>query len=353
MGIFDKLNGPVFLKESSDALEQLEQLNRLHQNAAGSLKKQIELDMKLLTYGISGEETVAFELKNSFMPMVVLHDLFLEHEGLSAQIDYLVVTKKKIFIIECKNLFGNLEVNSNGDFIRTIGFNGKVKKEGIYSPITQNQRHMDLLRKLRKDNKSNFLSKMLFDTFFEENYQSIVVLANPKTVINMKYAKKDVKEKIIRSDQLIDYMKMVNSRSKSDPTPDKKMLEIAESYLSYHKEKAIDYSQKYQLLTDEQDVEREVEQEVEQEVEENSNLIPAPAGNLEETEVYKQLKEYRLNKSREENIKAYFIYNNAQMEELIRVMPKTIDEMMRVSGFGEAKCAKYGEDILGVLEGFR
>jgi hypothetical protein len=41
MGIFDKLNGPVFLKESSDAFEQLEQLNRLHQNAAGSLKKQI------------------------------------------------------------------------------------------------------------------------------------------------------------------------------------------------------------------------------------------------------------------------------------------------------------------------
>jgi len=345
MGIFDKLNGPVFLKESSDAVGQLEQLNRLYQNAEGSLKKQIELDMKLLSYGISGEETVAFELKNSFMPMVVLHDLYLEHQGLSAQIDYLVVTKKKVFIIECKNLFGNLEVNSNGDFIRTIGFNGKVKKEGIYSPITQNQRHMDLLRKLRKDNKSNFLSKMLFDTFFEENYQSIVVLANPKTVINMKYAKKDVKEKIIRSDQLIDYMKMANRKSNSDPTPDKKMLEIAESYLSYHKEKSIDYSQKYQQLKD--------ESEVEQQVEDNSNLMTASAVNLEETEVYKQLKEYRLKKSKEENIKAYYIYNNAQMEELIRAMPKTIDEMMRVLGFGEAKCAKYGEDILGVLEGYR
>jgi len=305
--------------------------------------------MKLLSYGISGEETVAFELKNSFMPMLVLHDLYLEHEGLSAQIDYLVVTKKKIFIIECKNLFGNLEVNSKGDFIRTIGFNGKVKKEGIYSPITQNQRHMDLLRKLRKDNKSNFLSKMLFDTFFEENYQSIVVLANPKTVINMKYAKKDVKEKIIRSDQLIDYMKMANRKSNSDPTPDKKMLEIAESYLSYHKEKAIDYSQRYQQLADE----LEVGHEVEQELGANSNLMSATVVNLEETEVYKQLKEYRLKKSREENIKAYYIYNNAQMEELIRVMPKTMDEMMRVSGFGEAKCAKYEEDILGILAGFR
>jgi superfamily II DNA helicase RecQ len=41
------------------------------------------------------------------------------------------------------------------------------------------------------------------------------------------------------------------------------------------------------------------------------------------------------------------------MEELIRAMPKTIDEMMQVSGFGEAKCAKYGEDLLGVLGAFR
>jgi hypothetical protein len=340
MGIFDKLNGPVFLKETSDAIEQLEQLNRLYQNAAGNLKKQIELDMKLLSYGISGEEAVAFELKNSFMPMVVLHDLFLEHEGLTAQIDYLVVTKKKIFIIECKNLFGNLEVNSNSDFIRSIEFNGKVKKEGIYSPITQNQRHMDLLRKLRKDNKTNFISKMLFDTFFEENYQSIVVLANPKTVINMKYAKKGIREKIIRSDQLIDYMKMVNLKSKNEPTPDKKMLETAESYLRYHKEKSMDYSQKYQLLTDEKDVENK------------SNFLRPLDVNLEETEVYKQLKAYRLNKSKEENVKPYYIYNNAQMEELIRTMPKTIAEMTRVTGFGKAKCAKYGEDILGVLAEF-
>jgi hypothetical protein len=340
MGIFDKLNGPVFLKETSDAIEQLEQLNRLYQNAAGNLKKQIELDMKLLSYGISGEEAVAFELKNSFMPMVVLQDLFLEHEGLTAQIDYLVVTKKKIFIIECKNLFGNLEVNSNSDFIRSIEFNGKVKKEGIYSPITQNQRHMDLLRKLRKDNKTNFISKMLFDTFFEENYQSIVVLANPKTVINMKYAKKGIREKIIRSDQLIDYMKMVNLKSKNEPTPDKKMLETAESYLRYHKEKSMDYSQKYQLLTDEKDVENK------------SNFLRPLDVNLEETEVYKQLKAYRLNKSKEENVKPYYIYNNAQMEELIRTMPKTIAEMTRVTGFGKAKCAKYGEDILGVLAEF-
>lgn len=347
MGIFDKLHGPVFLKESSDTKEQLEQLKSLFENTTGDVKRQIELDMKLLSYGIAGEETVAYELKNSFVPMIVLHDLYFEHEGLTAQIDYLVITKKKIFIIECKNLFGNLEVNSNGDFIRTIEFSGKVKREGIYSPITQNQRHMDLLRKQSKDNKSNFISKMLFDTFFEDNYKSIVVLANPKTVINLKYAKKEVKNQIIRSDQLIDYMKKVNKESKNESTSEKRMIEIAERFLDYHKEKTMDYSQKYQPISIPTPVLSVPEEVV------KSAPVEIPVANLEDTILYKALKAYRLDKSREENIKPFYIYNNAQMEELICNMPKTIEEMIKISGFGKVKCEKYGTDILRNLDQFK
>jgi len=33
-----------------------------------------------------------------------------------------------------------------GGFIRNIESGGKKKKEGIYSPITQNQRHLELFR---------------------------------------------------------------------------------------------------------------------------------------------------------------------------------------------------------------
>jgi superfamily II DNA helicase RecQ len=272
--------------------------------------------------------------------MIVLHDLYLKHEGLTAQIDYLVITKKKIFIIECKNLFGNLEVNSNGDFIRSIEFKGKVKREGIYSPITQNQRHLDLLRKLRKDNKSNFISKMLFDTFFDENYKSIIVLANPKTVINMKYAKKEIKNQIIRSDRLIDYIKKVNKESKNEPTPDKRMIEIAETYFGYHKNITMDYTLKYKQNRSSKEIT-------------TSPTEQTPVVAIEDKELYQQLKEFRLKKSREENIKPYYIYNNTQMEELINNMPKSIEEMINISGFGEVKCSKYGADILEILGQYR
>ena len=34
--------------------------------------------------------------------MVIIHDLHLQHEDLTAQIDYVVVTRKLVFFIECK-----------------------------------------------------------------------------------------------------------------------------------------------------------------------------------------------------------------------------------------------------------
>ena len=129
--------------------------------------------------------------------MYILHDIYLEDGDLSAQIDYLVFTKKLCLVIECKNLVGDIEINNRGEFIRTTNFAGKKKKEGIYSPITQNQRHLELMRKIRVDNKNNILTKFAVDRGFKDLYKSIVVLANPKTVLNSKYAKREVKDKVM------------------------------------------------------------------------------------------------------------------------------------------------------------
>ena len=104
MGFFDKgLKEPVFLKEDSYAQQQLEQLEALHTDDA-ELRKKIDKDIKMLKYGIVGEEQIAFELRNSHIPMYILHDLYLEHDGLTAQLDYVLITKGKTFILECKNL---------------------------------------------------------------------------------------------------------------------------------------------------------------------------------------------------------------------------------------------------------
>lgn len=98
-----------------------------------------------------------------------------------------------------KNLYGDIEINNSGDFIRTMEFGGRKKKEGIYSPITQNQRHLDLIEMISSQNNSIFTQFLAKNSGGDSN-KSVVVLSNPRTVLNAKFAKKEVKEKVIRAD---------------------------------------------------------------------------------------------------------------------------------------------------------
>lgn len=243
MSFFDKsLKEPVFLKEESNAQQQLEQLQTLHTDDA-ELRKKIDKEIRLLKYGIAGEERIAFELRNSHIPMYVLHDLCLEHDGLTAQLDYVLITKGKTFILECKNLYGNIEINNAGDFIRTVQYGHRYEKEGIYSPITQNKRHLELLKAIISERQSNFLRRAIFEKYFYDEYRSVVVLANPQTVLNAKFAKKEIKEQVIRSDQLIAYIKRINAGEAYASAAS--MQDFANFLLSIHKKISIDYTEKY------------------------------------------------------------------------------------------------------------
>lgn len=350
MGVFDSfkelvtqkpvgLKKPDFYKADSDAKKQLERLQQLYATAPDRVKPQIERDMKLLAYGIAGEENVAFELNNSYLPIIVLHDLRLEHEGLSAQIDYLIITTKFCLVVECKNLFGNLEVNSRGEFIRELDFNGKRKKEGIYSPVTQNVRHMEMIKALRLGNKRNPLMRVALDKSFGELHKSVIVLANPKTVINLKQAPKEIKDQIIRSDQLIAHIKKLLRENKDLASSEKDMYEMADFFVGLHKENPVDYAERYFIDGGVGQSEAIVDRE------ENAG---AEVG-IEETPLYLALKQYRYETSKAEGIKAFYVYNNAQLEALIAAMPRSLEELRKISGFGEVKCEKYGEKILEII----
>lgn len=350
MGLFNKMKEPVFLKESSNAEVQIERLKALEPLLNPEGQTIIRQDIKCLEYGIAGEKNIAFELKNSHMPMYILHDIYLEDGDLSAQIDYLVFTRKICFVIECKNLYGDIEINSTGDFIRTTDFGGKKKKEGIYSPITQNQRHLELMKKIRVENKSNILAKFMIERYFEDCNKSVVVLANPKTVLNAKFAKKEVKEKVIRADQLVKYIKDMYEKSKEAADSDERMLAWAQSYLDLHKDVEKDYTEKYEQYKINAN-KSENSQEGDLAIEAEKNIaVETAAVTVEETDIFKELKIYRLNKSREEKIKPYFIYNDNQLRDLISKMPRNKQELQAVAGFAEAKVNKYGDDILKIVD---
>lgn len=339
MGLFTKAIGPVFLKSSNQAADYIQKLKTLQGKCTDELKEEIEKQITIAEYGIKGEESIAFELKNSGTDMYILQDICLEHGELSAQIDYLIVTRKRTYIIECKNLIGDIEINNAGDFIRTYQLKGRKIREGIYSPITQNIRHLQIIKAVRKSAKGNFISQKIFESHFDDNYKSIVVLANPKTVLNAKYAKKEIKEQIVRADQLIQKIKEMDKQVKESMT-EKEMLAVANFFLERNQANRLDYAEKYEKLLEKIETAQEKEPVVE--------TVPSASDETKE-KLRADLKAFRLERSRQEKIKPYFIFNDAQMEDLIEKNPRSKEELCQVAGFGMVKADKYGEGILEIL----
>ncbi len=114
------INSTIFLKEFEEENTQLKELIELSQKVSGECKEKIDKDIILLKEGLKGEQNVYFQIKNSFIPMLALHDIRLEYEEYTAQFDFILITKKCIYVLETKKLSGNIEINEDGDFIRTI-----------------------------------------------------------------------------------------------------------------------------------------------------------------------------------------------------------------------------------------
>lgn len=386
MGLFNRMKEPVFLKESSNVQNQIDKLQELLPFLNEEGRNRVELDMKCLKTGIAGEENIGFELKNSHMPMFILHDIYLELGGLNAQIDYLVFTRKMCFVIECKNLFGNITITSEGDFIRETEFEGKPKKEGMFSPVTQNKHHIELI-KLMNEGKQGTMARFVSKLKPESEFGSLIVLANAKTILRDYNAPLNIKKQVIRADRLVTYMKDVYNNSKLSEKTDEKLKEWAQYFLEQHKEIEKDYLKKYDkykveenqdtIIEDLSEAEQEIsvtaeqtqqpetacvkieekmESEITPQVDASIQTITTEAespAQVEETPLYKALKRYRWQKSKEEGNKPYFLFNNRQMEDLIAKMPSTDTELLKVSGFGEIKVKKYGSDILSILNHHR
>jgi hypothetical protein len=248
----------------------------------------------------------------------------LTYDGQTAQMDFVLITNKYIAVLESKRLSGDITVNSDGQFTRSFkNSNGKIyKKEAIYSPITQNERHISLLHKFLVDRKLIKYAPVI----------SFVVLGNPKSIVDLKYAKKAIKEKIVRGDQLVERLKKELNKKSDINLSVVAMEKIAEALLDAHTVKEQSFIKKYQDLID-QGTSSDVSNDEE-------NLL---------VDYFALLKSYRLKKSRELNYKAYMVFNNEQMDNLIKQRPTTQDELLSIKGFGPKKVELFGEDILNIF----
>ena len=319
---------PKFIKRLDEDNKVIKELEELLKSAPEDKIDNIEKDLKLISYGIMGKRTVEYELENSHMPILILQDLYFQVNKLTSKIDAVVIDSNFIIVLECTNLIGDIVITDNGSFIRYFkNSSGKTyKKEGMYSPIVQNERHLELVKSILI--KENIISK-------EKEYtlKNLVVFTNPKAIISTKYASEEIKEKIIRHDQLISKIKELHNLTNNEFS-EECMYKISKTLMKYNTEKKVDYEKKYKLNKVEDNV------KIKTIIEEDK---------IEETPLYKALKKYRYEKSKEENVKPYFLYNNTELKNIIKVKPKTIEELRNIKGFGNVKCSKYGKDIINII----
>ena len=295
--------------------------------------------LKLCELGLKGEKEIEFELKNSNIGMYVLHDINMKYEDLTAQIDYIVITPASMYFIECKNLVGNIRVNSRGEFIREYIYNKRKVKEGIYSPIRQAERHIEIFKKIWNSKNNKLINKLQMKNF-DQWCKYIVVMTNSKSILDIKSAPKEIKNKIVRSDNLVKYLQNdVNNTDKDMRYTEKEM-----------KDNAFGIMNNYNEIID-KDYEQELREWLKNNISlENSLKKVVDSCKENKAELLKEeLKDFRRVTSKEKNIPAYYIFNNDELEKLVKYRPKNITELKNLKILSDIKIKIYGSKIVGII----
>lgn len=320
--LFNRFRETIFLKEDSDLEKQLEELKCIREKLDNT--EEIDKDIRYLEYGINGEKEIAFELKNANIGMYVLRDVTFEYNGNKAQIDYLLFTKGYFYLIECKNLFGNITVDRSGQFYREYEYNGKKIKETIYSPYTQAVRHQDMMKKIWSS-YHNIFGNLIFEKSDTNNFfRPIVVLSNSKSYLNKEYAPQEIKNNIIRADQLVSYIqKDINKFNNTQLYSEKTLKQAAEIWKKRIVPNNTSLADKYLKI---------IEDKIEK-----------------KNELEKELREFRNKKSKSMNIPAYYIFTDDEMQKLIILNPKTKEELTSNKILSDTKIKYHGDEIIDIL----
>lgn len=95
-----RFKNQVLYKEDTTTQKELDRMKEYLKNHPN---KDLENKVKLFEYGLAGEKQVLYELLHSGIGMYILHNVSFEYKGKAAQIDFVVITARCTYFIECKN----------------------------------------------------------------------------------------------------------------------------------------------------------------------------------------------------------------------------------------------------------
>lgn len=313
-------NLPIFLKDFNEYTDMLTYLYNLRED---NKNKNLDLDLinkdiRKIRYGIDGEKAVFFELKNTFLPIYILHDIRLVYkEDYIAQFDFIVLTKSGILIIEVKNLLGDIIIDSNGDFYRKLNGNTKA----IYNPLTQNQRHLNILRNM-------LISEKLLNNI---PINSLVVFSNSKSILDKENAPIDIQEQLIKNDKLVEYLTQYTN---SDTLVNKVQIEkIGKFLLKNNVSKNILINKNYFINTTDSLSLEDIQNDI----------------NTDEL-IELKLREYRTNIVKKVGVKPYCIFNNNELNLMVKHKPKKISDFTNIRDLNISD--NYKRDIINIITSY-
>ena len=65
--------------------------------------------------------------------------------------------------------------------------------------------------------------------------------------------------------------------------------------------------------------------------------------------MYDRISAWRLKISKENDIPAFVVMHDKQIKDLVSLKPKTIDDLIKVKGFGKVRTETYGKEIVDII----
>ena len=68
--------------------------------------------------------------------------------------------------------------------------------------------------------------------------------------------------------------------------------------------------------------------------------------------LYERLRQWRAERAKKDGIPTYIIATNRELLSIVNQKPRSKQALKEIKGFGRKKIAKYGEEILNIVEAF-
>ncbi|KPL58289.1 nuclease-related domain-containing protein [Rossellomorea vietnamensis] len=196
----------------------------------------IEKDLRKRKAGYNGESTVYYHL--TFLKdkkYKIFYNVRLPIFSNHFQMDFLILTRFYILIIEVKNISGMVTIDP---FIKQLTWTHKGVTEGFTDPVSQVQRYKLLLQKWFSTHKLK-----------HPPIEHLVVFSNPSTTLNytVSPAPDDPYKQIIHAQNVIEKIKEWNEKHPTTNVTDKELVKMKRLIIKRHEEPEMDILKAYSL----------------------------------------------------------------------------------------------------------